>query len=329
MTSEALCLGTSTYPTLCFNTKNYFHHYPISSQVEELKEVDSLWSGGDKLLICLSARTSISSHRTPNAFCQEFNNLGRHRTIPVRSHSTNPAAREPGWDAAGDVALPQQQAPLGTRGTAVCLQHLERDAAALSQRQIAITKWLRGVLPPVSTGWELDAGKKQYWTIATTVQARTERPLQRSSWAADFLPPTAAGATASSRKRMEQLWGKGAAAEVAASQGSAAAAWASVRWRAAGDFRLHSFWPRVKTFGTCGPRPAVTALSSCPAQGDVSNPLNSNRAQGARRTTGRGSALGHYVLGLTSHLGTWNVQSSGRYQHPSAPMWALVRQLGN
>lgn len=99
--------------------------------------MDSLWSGGNKLLICLSARTSINSHRAPGAFCREQSNLRGQSTVPERSCSANPAAREPGWDAAGAAALPQQQTPLVTRGATARLQlpslpaqHLERDAAA-------------------------------------------------------------------------------------------------------------------------------------------------------------------------------------------------------
>lgn len=55
--------------------------------MEELEEVDLLWSGGNKLLICLSARMSISSPHAPHAFCQECKNLWGQINMLARSWS--------------------------------------------------------------------------------------------------------------------------------------------------------------------------------------------------------------------------------------------------
>lgn len=110
----------------------------------------------------------------------------------------------------------------------------------MQQRQIPITRRLRGVFPLVLTRSELDTGKnntkllpwqcklgqKDFYAEAAELQISFRQLLR--------------GATASSRKAMEQPWRKGAAAEVAVSQGTAAAPCASVQRRAAGDFQLRA-----------------------------------------------------------------------------------------
>lgn len=139
MTSEALCLGTSTYPALRFNIKNTLFTTIL---------FEARWKSWEKW-ICFGqegtnqssacARTSITGHCAPSAFCQDCNSLRGQGTVLGGSYSASPATREPTWDAAGDVAVALQRALLVSHQASARLQpipaHLERDAAAPAQGQ--------------------------------------------------------------------------------------------------------------------------------------------------------------------------------------------------
>lgn len=146
------------------------------------------------------------------------------------------------------------------------------------------------------------------------MQVRTER--QRSSWAADFLPPAAVGPQSPPAKGWSSL-GEEDTQDAAIFWGSAAAASTSVQWRAALDcssmffdlvLDIWALWPQASS--NC------TFILPC-SRGHF---IPSEQAQGAQWTMGTRLWKATLLQVLLSYLGISAVQGLGRYPHSPAPM---------